>query len=1202
MVWQARRGLLTARTVLLLLAIVAAPAAGAVETPAAVKSADQYIASGDLKAAAIELRNAIREAPQDPQLRLRLARIELQLGDPIAAEREARAARERNAAEADYLPVLAEALLRQGKFQDLTDLVRPGNRAPAVESRLRWALGMAAAGLHDYAKAQALLQDAIRLDPKAAAPKIGLARLLAANNPAQADTLLDEVLAADPRSVEALQVKGEIARAKGDIAGAMNDFDRALSIDPNNIPVRLSRANLNLAQAKYSAADQDLDPVLKSNPNNFMANYLRAFEKARQKQYAEADRLLNRLAPVFAQFPAGYYLQGVVKLELGQYAQAENILTHFLDVDRNNQRAARLAALAALRQNAPARAIDYLQTLAAQPKAEADTLTMLGTAYMMAGKPELALQQFEKAAAIAPNNPAIETRVAVSQLGVGQDKEGLAELERVFATEAGATVAGPTLALAQLRAGHPEKAAEVAAALVKRDPKNALYLTLSGMAKAAQKDVPGAEAAFQAALAQNPDFAPARNELASLYLSTVRLDDAKKLFDAALAKHPDDVSALLGQAQIAIDQKNWQQATDYINRARTAAPNDPAPGLAQVRVYAAQHKWADAAAVATGLSAQFPNNLAVVEAQAQAQLASGDKSGALSSYKRAYELVPNSAPLLSRYLSLLLSSRYYVEAENVVRNAIERNPKNTALKAELIRLTAITDGPDAAVSKANLYAKDDPGTTIYPIVAAQIYENAGRWDEAASLLEKAVAEHPGDNNLMVALAGLYNRTGHFAEAEALLTGRIKANPADAEATTLLAALYLETGRTTDARNAYQALLAQKKNDFVALLGLADVAIYEKKWSEAIADIDRAKQIQPNNIVPGLKLVNLYILREDWKDAQAEAAALAGKFPSNVDVLDAQARASLGAGDVAAAIAAYKRAYELQPDSGRILERYVAALKQAKNYVEAQSVLRAALDRDPQNIVIEAGLIDVAADIGGVDAGLAEARDLAKKDPDNMVYDLTSAALLEKAGRTKEAIGLLERDLAAKPNNDDVRAGLASAYQRAGAADKAETLLQARLRDDPTNYPISSALASLYIQTKNYDAAIALYTKLLGSHPADPIMLNNLAWLYQQKGDLNKARELAQRAVAAAPNAPQVDDTLGWILLAQGDTNKALTYLKAANASAPGDPSIAYHLAAALQRAGRSADAQAMLEKLLGSGAAFNEKKDAEKLLSEIKRS
>src|SRR5579883_2918012 len=485
MVWQARRGLLTARTVLLLLAIVAAPAAGAVETPAAVKSADQYIASGDLKAAAIELRNAIREAPQDPQLRLRLARIELQLGDPIAAEREARAARERNAAEADYLPVLA-------------DLVRPGNRAPAVESRLRWALGMAAAGLHDYAKAQALLQDAIRLDPKAAAPKIGLARLLAANNPAQADTLLDEVLAADPRSVEALQVKGEIARAKGDIAGAMNDFDRALSIDPNNIPVRLSRANLNLAQAKYSAADQDLDPVLKSNPNNFMANYLRAFEKARQKQYAEADRLLNRLAPVFAQFPAGYYLQGVVKLELGQYAQAENILTHFLDVDRNNQRAARLAALAALRQNAPARAIDYLQTLAAQPKAEADTLTMLGTAYMMAGKPELALQQFEKAAAIAPNNPAIETRVAVSQLGVGQDKEGLAELERVFATEAGATVAGPTLALAQLRAGHPEKAAEVAAALVKRDPKNALYLTLSGMAKAAQKDVPGAEAAFQA--------------------------------------------------------------------------------------------------------------------------------------------------------------------------------------------------------------------------------------------------------------------------------------------------------------------------------------------------------------------------------------------------------------------------------------------------------------------------------------------------------------------------------------------------------------------------------------------------------------------------------------------------------------------------------------------------------------------------------
>ncbi len=110
-----------------------------------------------------------------------------------------------------------------------------------------------------------------------------------------------------------------------------------------------------------------------------------------------------------------------------------------------------------------------------------------------------------------------------------------------------------------------------------------------------------------------------------------------------------------------------------------------------------------------------------------------------------------------------------------------------------------------------------------------------------------------------------------------------------------------------------------------------------------------------------------------------------------------------------------------------------------------------------------------------------------------------------------------------------------------------------------------------------------------AHPVDPAILNNLAWLYQQKDNLPKARQLAERAVAAAPTAPQIDDTLGWILLKQGDTNKALTYLRAANVSSPADPAIAYHFAAALQRAGHAADAQVMLEKLLGSGAVFPRK-------------
>ena len=78
---------------------------------------------------------------------------------------------ERKGDEADYIPVLADALLRQEKFADLLDLVKPGDRAPALESKVRTALGTAEAGLRDRDKAEDLLREAVKLDPSRRPPQ-----------------------------------------------------------------------------------------------------------------------------------------------------------------------------------------------------------------------------------------------------------------------------------------------------------------------------------------------------------------------------------------------------------------------------------------------------------------------------------------------------------------------------------------------------------------------------------------------------------------------------------------------------------------------------------------------------------------------------------------------------------------------------------------------------------------------------------------------------------------------------------------------------------------------------------------------------------------------------------------------------------------------------------------------------------------------
>ena len=656
-----------------------------------------------------------------------------------------------------------------------------------------------------------------------------------------------------------------------------------------------------------------------------------------------------------------------------------------------------------------------------------------------------------------------------------------------------------------------------------------------------------------------------------------------------LAKNPNEVGALLGLANTYIAQQMWNDAIDALNRARTVARNDPGPGLKLVGVYEKRQDWTKAKTVAAELAAQFPANAYILDAAGQAQLLAGDTDGAVSSFKRAYALAPNSAPILSNYLAALSGAKYFTEARGVLQEAVARHPRNSSLKAELIRVEGEITGVDAAVAKARALAVSDPESSIYDIVSAELYEKAGRRQDAIALLEKSAASRPSDKGLTIALARLYNLSGDFSKAEGALSAQLRADPKSIAVGTAMARQYFATGRAKDAKKLFADVLTRRPNDIGALLGLAEIAGTERNWQEATDYLNRAHAAWPNDPAPGLALVSLALLRRDPKNALAAATQIAERFPTNTDVLDAKARAQTASGDTEGAIATYKRIYELSPNSTSALADYVARLNGAKDFSEARAVLQDALARDPKNGTVKADLIRLEAEIGGMRAGLAKARVFAKEDPGNPLYDILSAELFEKAGRRNEAVDLLEKAVVTRPSADALIEALSGLYVRTGDPGKAEALLNTRLQADSKDIAIRSILASLYTDQKKYDEAVAQYTRVVAERPADAATLNNLAWLYQQKGELATARRLAEQAFAVAPRVPLIDDTLGWILVAQGEADKALTYLSAANLSAPKNPDIQYHLAVALNRLGWRADAQAVLETLLGSGASFSDR-------------
>ena len=94
-------------------------------TPTLLAEAKQYQEKGDLKAALIQLKNAVAKSPDDVNARMQLGLLSLETGDLASAEKELRRAAGLGAPTEQVLPPLARALHAQGKYKESLDELTP---------------------------------------------------------------------------------------------------------------------------------------------------------------------------------------------------------------------------------------------------------------------------------------------------------------------------------------------------------------------------------------------------------------------------------------------------------------------------------------------------------------------------------------------------------------------------------------------------------------------------------------------------------------------------------------------------------------------------------------------------------------------------------------------------------------------------------------------------------------------------------------------------------------------------------------------------------------------------------------------------------------------------------------------------------------------------------------------------------------------
>lgn len=120
-----------------------------------------------------------------------------------------------------------------------------------------------------YDEALALLDRALRLDPRDAETQVDRARVLAwKGDPAAGARALEPLLEREPGYLPALQARAQLLSWAGDFDASLNTYGRILEITPGDRAAELDRARVLSWASRFAGSQSAYDSLLRRNPND----------------------------------------------------------------------------------------------------------------------------------------------------------------------------------------------------------------------------------------------------------------------------------------------------------------------------------------------------------------------------------------------------------------------------------------------------------------------------------------------------------------------------------------------------------------------------------------------------------------------------------------------------------------------------------------------------------------------------------------------------------------------------------------------------------------------------------------------------------------------------------------------------------------------------------------------------------------------
>ena len=490
-------------------------------------------------------------------------------------------------------------------------------------------------------------------------------------------------------------------------------------------------------------------------------------------------------------------------------------------------------------------------------------------------------------------------------------------------------------------------------------------------------------------------------------------------------------------------------------------------------------------------------------------------------------MMRQNLPTLPHWLLLVAASLVLLPAASVCAQT------TTASAAAPAQPPAPASSDDASSQPPNR------ALAYYHEALADIYEddalNEGHPDSITRAVEEyklALDNDPNSPELNIALGDLYFRVGRTRDAESTVHALLKIAPDNLDAHHLLGHIYLR--QLGDANNA-----------------VSSTSPAGNVLDQAIAEYQKIVSLKPA-VEDLMVLGQLYTVKHDNKDAEAQFKAAQAIEPESEEVVLNLARLDADSGNIDQAakvieaipvddrtpkmeftlgaiydqlkrpkdaIAAYKRAEEMDPGNEETMDALAQALMNSEQYDDALKQYKNLLASDPESTEAMVHVGEIERHQGKYEDALAITTQALKKDPTSLEAGYNVGLLDDVLGRFDDA---------------------AQAYQN--MVDQLSHANGAYTTEERSNIGIFlERLGAIYLEQNKTEPAVATYQKMIDLGGDQAVRgYQGQVDAYTQAKDFDKAIAVSRKAVAARPNDQDLTLTLAGELADQGKTDEAMS--------------------------------------------------------------